>query len=211
MRSLFLALLILNGFMALMLQFSGDKGPLPAESAKESQTIQVLSSPRYLAMPTRCIELGPFGAEEINQARRLLDELSLTDRISSVDTTSVAQWLVSIPPRSTRVDALKRVRELEKLGIKDLHVLDENNPLKYAISLGVFRTQAAAQAHLADLVRKGVKGARVDEHQQRALQTAFYATDPDPATIGKLTQVKAQFAAAELRQVSCPAIKKSAN
>jgi len=42
-----------------------------------------------------------------------------------------------------------------------LFILPGDSPLKWAISLGVFKTEGGAQALLANLGRQGVRGARV--------------------------------------------------
>ncbi len=206
-----IVLVIFNVFLvlALSLRPSASPGP-PNPRALNSDLIRVLPTPRNIAVPSRCLELGPFNVQETVSARRMLDELSLSSRMSSVEIPVIAGWWVYIAPRATRAEALKRARDLEKLGVREHYVFDDSSPWKNAISLGLFKTESAAEKYLDDLGRKGVKGAKVGRQDQRVTHTVFYMTDPDAEVIARLTEVKAQFSNADLRQVSCPALRREA-
>ncbi len=70
-------------------------------------------------------------------------------------------WWVRIPPAASRAAADQRAAELRQSGINDLFVVRENGPDQSAISLGLFRTEAAARQHLIDLQRRRVNDASV--------------------------------------------------
>lgn len=207
MRAAFVVLIVLNLFLALGLVLQ-DRTPKKA-AVDNDNSIQVLPLSKYVEPPKRCVELGPFSAHEVDAVRRMLEDLALAQQLSSVENAVTAQWWVYIPSRPSHAEALRRARELEKLGVGELHVFDEASPWKYAISLGLFRSEAAAQAHLAFLQRKGVRGVKLEQQEHRLTQTVFYATDPDSETIGRLTQVKAQFGHAELRQLPCSGLRRN--
>lgn len=72
-------------------------------------------------------------------------------------------WWVFIPPLASKTDAERKAGELRRLGVTDYFVVQEPKTLRHAISLGVFSTEQAADAHLEGLRGKGVRSARVDQ------------------------------------------------
>lgn len=79
-------------------------------------------------------------------------------RHSAPDTKS---WWVFIPPQPSRTDAEKKAGELRRLGIADYFIVQEAGPNRHAISLGIFSSAPAAEAHLNALRAKGVRSALV--------------------------------------------------
>jgi len=169
-----------------------------------SNLISIVPLRDEIRVTARCVELGPFSPQEAIAARQMLAERSLSELVSSVEASFTDGWWVYIPSRANRSEALARARELGKLGVRDMHVFDEG-PYKFAISLGMFRSEVAAAEYLADLARRGVKGARSARQEQRVTSTLFHVRSQAPEVIARITEVKAQFARAELRQVACPA------
>lgn len=70
-------------------------------------------------------------------------------------------WWVRIPPSGTREAAERRVAELRGQGVSELFIVNDPGPNQYAISLGLFKTEAKAQQHLASLQAKQVRGAGI--------------------------------------------------
>lgn len=70
-------------------------------------------------------------------------------------------WWVRIPPGGGRDSAERRVAELRGQGISELFIVNDPGPNQYAISLGLFKTEAKAQQHLANLQAKQVRGAGI--------------------------------------------------
>jgi hypothetical protein len=75
--------------------------------------------------------------------------------------TTPSAWWVRIPPGGGREGAERRVAELRMLGIDDLFIVQEPGPNQFAVSLGLFKTEAKAQQHLAYLQGKRVRTASV--------------------------------------------------
>jgi len=69
-------------------------------------------------------------------------------------------WWVYIPPLTSKAEADKKTAELKKLGIEDYLVVTDSGPNRWAISLGVFSSEAGAQKRLTLLKDKGVKSAK---------------------------------------------------
>ena len=100
-----------------------------------------------------------------------------------------------------RADADKKANELRALGISDFFVVQEAGPVQFALSLGVFKTEEAANNHLAQLRSKGIRSAIVAPYGAPA--TAFVIREPGDAVTMKLAELKAEFPAAALRAVAC--------
>ncbi|MDR2366063.1 MAG: SPOR domain-containing protein [Zoogloeaceae bacterium] len=88
-------------------------------------------------------------------------------------------WWVFIPPQSDRAAAEKKADELTQLGVKDFFINNSDNQ-KFAISLGIFSGEEAAQRHLAQLREKGVRSARVGP---RRLENAQLEIRGDPLVV----------------------------
>ena len=55
--------------------------------------------------------------------------------------------------------------------------------MRNAISLGIFKTRGAAETHLAELVRQGVRSARIIGRGESAAKIAFQLRGLDDATV----------------------------
>ncbi|KAI5913104.1 SPOR domain-containing protein [Azoarcus sp. PA01] len=82
-------------------------------------------------------------------------------QIERVPTSAPSTWWVRIPPESGRDGAERKVAELRELGIRDYFIVHETGPNQFAVSLGIFKSEAKAQQHLAFLRTKRVRGAAV--------------------------------------------------
>ncbi|CAG0944668.1 MAG: hypothetical protein EFKGCFLK_00003 [Rhodocyclaceae bacterium] len=70
-------------------------------------------------------------------------------------------WWVHIPPSPNSAQADKKAAELSRLGVKDFYVVRESGPNRYAISLGLYKSEEGAKAYLNVLAGKNVKSARI--------------------------------------------------
>ena len=120
-----------------------------------------------------CTEIGPFNSTDARRFEARLTALDLGDRQSreTIQAQDVSSWLVHIPPQGSKDAADKKAAELRNLGVTNFYVINSDTPLKYAISLGVFKTESGAQAMLAQLGKQGVHSARI---APRGPQTAHY-------------------------------------
>lgn len=73
----------------------------------------------------------------------------------------VKSWWVFMPPLANKAEAEKKAGELRRLGIDEYFIVQDAGPNRYAISLGIFSSEQAAETHLAGLRAKGVRSARV--------------------------------------------------
>lgn len=77
---------------------------------------------------------------------------------------SDGSWWVFIPPQGDKKGADKKAGELQRLGVKEFFVVTEGAQ-QFAISLGVFSREEAAQKRLEQLQSQGVRSARVGPRQ----------------------------------------------
>lgn len=78
----------------------------------------------------------------------------------SAQEASGPYW-VYIPPLPTKADAERKAGELRALGITEFFIVQETGANHFAISLGVFSTEAAANERLDKLKGQGVRSAKV--------------------------------------------------
>ena len=120
-----------------------------------------------------CTEIGPLDSSDARRFEARLAALDLGDRQSrqTIQAQDVTSWLVHIPTQGSKEAADRKSAELRNLGVTNFYVINTDSPLKYAISLGVFKTESSAQAMLAQLGKQGVHTARI---APRGPQTAHY-------------------------------------
>jgi hypothetical protein len=131
-----------------------------------------------------CTEIGPFDAGDARRFEARVAALDLGDRQSrqTVQAQDVTSWLVHIPPQGSKEAADKKAAELRNLGVTNFYVMQGDSPLKYAISLGVFKTEAGAQALLAQLNKQGVHSARVAPRGPQTTHYVYRVRSLDAAT-----------------------------
>jgi hypothetical protein len=109
---------------------------------------------------------------------------------------------VFIPPAANRAAADRKVEELKALGIRDIAVVD-SGAQRFAISLGVFRTEEAAQARLDALQTQGIKTAKVGARAQSVTQTLVVVRDPPAAAIARMKDLQGGFTGTEIKIGTC--------
>lgn len=165
--------------------------PQPAAAAVEHQV---------------CLAWGPFSEQAAAQAKNALAPLKLGDNDVSIlnPATKGSSWWVYIPPQKTKQDATRKVEELKNLGIQDSFVMQDNNKWRYAVSLGVFSSQAAAGKYLAQIREKGVRSAKAGPRNQDAGHASIIIKTGGANIEAELVKLKQGFPATDLKAVPCP-------
>lgn len=142
-----------------------------------------------------CVEIASFVLADARRFEAQLATLDLGDRQSrhNLPGTEVSSYIVYIPPQGSKEGADKKVGELRALGVSNYYIIQENTPLHWGISLGVFKTETAAQNQLAALMKQGVRTARVAPRLSGSKQLAFQFRDVDAELKGKLEKIRAGF------------------
>jgi SPOR domain len=219
MRTLFFSLLLANllffgwhaGYLGPGMEKPGEPERLAQQIAPDKIRLVSADAPRRAADRPRlaCLEWGTFPAQEAERAVAVLAGLGLGERLISRKVEETAQWWVFMPPQGSKANADKKTDELTRLGITDYFVVTDEGPTKFAISLGVFRTEESAKNYLASLVAKGVKTGRTGERETKVQKTLFQIRDADDTVRARLADIRKDFAGIDLHD--CPAEAKKAD
>ena len=162
-----------------------------------------------MAIPTACLEWGIFAGPSVAKAEAALATLELpAPQVERAVADSGGYW-VYMPPLKTKTDADRKVGELKALGITEFFVVQDVGQWRYAISLGIFRTEEAAQAFLAKLKEQGVRSAVTGRRENFLKQVSFYVREPNEATVARVTALQQEFPGTEVKAGACPAAAKS--
>jgi len=166
------------------------------------QQVAALGPTKVAALADVCVEWGPFGDADRARAQADLGPLAL-GRLASLRQVAVdgAYW-VNLGALASRGAADRRATELRGQGISDVSVVDFGRG-QFTVSLGVFRTEAAATTRAETLAARGVLGTHV-EPRQGALQSTIVVRDPPQAVVVRLKELQAQYAGSDLKVGPCP-------
>ena len=146
-----------------------------------------------------CLEWGGFAGDEAVRAAAALEKFALGDKVTR-RIAGESYW-VYIPPLKTNAEAEKKAAEVKQRGIGNFSVVQDNDQWQFAISLGTFKTEEAANTHLAQLRQKGVRTAVVGP--RGAQSSTFVIRDPGDAIALKIAELKVDFPGAQLRAATC--------
>ncbi len=162
-------------------------------------------APAKLAAAAACMEWGAFAGAVVARADAAIAELALpAAQVKRVLVDASGFW-VYIPPLKSRAEAEKSGKALKELGVTEYSIVQDQTQWRHAISLGIFRTDEAAQAFLKSLQKKGVTDAVAEKRENFLKQVIFYVREPSEATVAKLAAIRATLPASEVRAVACPA------
>jgi hypothetical protein len=163
----------------------------------------VAAAPASAAAPAAaCLEWGSFTLTDAPRMEKALEPLALGDRLAQRRTEETAGWWVFIPPMGSRQAALKKASELKAFGVDEFFVMTDDSQYRWAVSLGVFRTEEAAQARLSALRTQGVRSARVGPRELIVPKIWLQVKAVDAATEARLKEIAGRIEGSELR--ACP-------
>ncbi|MEO8627579.1 MAG: hypothetical protein ABI612_05690 [Betaproteobacteria bacterium] len=210
MKALFYGLLAINLVVAGYAWFktaptNPDAGLLGKQS--NADKIHMISARPMVAPQAKvpCLEWGPFSAAELKAAQAAIETMQLGERVTTREVSVVAPFWVYIPPMNTKLEVDRKVIELERLGIRDYYAVEGQSTIKNAISLGIFKTQAAADSYLEMLKARGVRSARTGSRDHHVQQTLIVVREPDVGLTAKLAELRVQFPGSELKASRCAA------
>jgi len=230
MRALFWILLSANVVFFAMMQWGGqltaDEHAVRAQPALHEDKISLLNAPQssptatlpapapiapHHATPaqpaakpnTLCFEWGEFSGTDLARATTALSALQLGDKLSQRQIEYNIGYWVYIPPIKDKVAIAKKIAQLKARGVKEHFVVQEAGPWLNAVSLGIFKTQEAAQKFFDDLHAKGVRSAQIGERASKLKVTLFALNGLDAATGAGLAEIQKDFAESELKKIPC--------
>jgi len=177
-----------------------------ALAAERTKQIPERGKPPPKATLAACLEFGAFSPGDGARVQQALEPLTLGSRLSQRRVEEIANYWVFMPPQRSRQAANQKAAELKKLGVEDFYIVQEDSKFRFAISLGVFKTEEAARSHLAEVRKKGVRTARVDPRETSVQKVYFTVREVPEALVSKLNDLRQSFAGSELKD--CPAEEK---
>jgi len=151
----------------------------------------------------QCLEWGEFSGRGLADAQAGLASLKLGEKMSQHIVEHTGGFWVYIPPLKSYIEVQRKIAQLKKLGVEDYFVVQEEGVWLNTISLGVFRTEDAAQKFLDSLREKGVRSAKVGERMSKLKFTVFSFKDADAATVEKIRALQKGFPDSELKSTHC--------
>lgn len=160
-------------------------------------------TPPPATAPAACMEWGEFSGDDLKRTTAALAALNLGDTLSQREVEYNIGYWVYMPPQRNLVRAEKKASELKAFGVNDYYIVREAGKWQYAISLGVFKTEEAAQNYLAELRQHKVRSAVVGQRQSKLKFTVFVFRNPDPALTAKVVALQKEFPDSELKAAAC--------
>jgi SPOR domain len=156
------------------------------------------------AGPLACLEWGPIDSADALRAVRALDPLDLGTRLSQHSSSGASSWWVFIPPQGSLQAAQKKAAELKALGVEDYYVVRDQGPETWAVSLGVYHSEAAARARLDALRGQKVHSAEVGPRASKGEELWYQVRQVDATLHDKLEQIAQGFPGTGLQECSAP-------
>lgn len=169
------------------MQTSSDSATTSADHSKESV----------------CLEWGEFTDAELSSVTAMLSALQLGDKLNKSQIIHTIGYWAYIPPLKDTAAIDVKIEQLKARGISEYFVVQETGIWMNAISLGVFKTQEAAENFLGTLRSKGVRSAQVGQRNSKLKVSMLNFNEVDTATEAKLLEIQKDFSGTKLNKVSC--------
>jgi hypothetical protein len=212
MRTILLLLLLANAtlFAYTRLDTAGDgeAGRLAQQVQPDRikvltpQQVAALGPAKVAALADVCLEWGPFSDADRSRALAELEPTGLGRLLTQKRVDNATSYWVFLPRFASRAAAEARAAELRADGVRDLLIID-SGPQRLAISLGVYRTEEAATAHVAELGKLGIADAKVGPRQQVVAQTLLVVRDPAATVVAHVRALQPSFPGSEIRIGTC--------
>lgn len=218
MRAVFLLLLLGNLAFLAWAQYLR----MPVSAKEHIQQVQIMPEKiRLLAPPVAappaakvvpvvakaaaCLEWGAFIGPEVVRGDAAMAELKLpAAQVRRVVSDLNGHWVL-IPPFKSRAEVGKMTERLKGYGVTDFSIVQDPPQRQNAISLGIFRTEEAAQNLLNGLRKRGVTEATIEMREAFFRRVVFYVREPGDATVAKLSALRATMPGTDVKAVNCPA------
>jgi len=150
-----------------------------------------------------CMEWGEFSGTDLARAKQALAELKFADRLGQRTVEYSSGYWVYIPPLKSKAAVNRKIEEIKAKGIEDYFVIQDSRKWFNAISLGVFKTEEAANSFQASLKKKGLRTMRVGERKSKLKFIIFVIKRIDAAEGARLALLQKDFANSELKTIVC--------
>jgi hypothetical protein len=136
----------------------------------------------------------------IAQAKERYPELRLALKLN--ESPKNVYWVL-IPPLGNKLAADKKAAELKKRGIADFSVIPDEGPDQFAILLGLFNGEPAANDYMRELAKREVKSAKLQVRENPLDKARLEARGPADLLTKQLAELLGGQGAAKTSD--CPA------
>lgn len=148
-------------------------------------------------------EWGEFSGADLARANQALEAMKLGNRLSHRIVEQDHGYWVYIPPLKNKAEVERKIEQLKARGVEEYYVVQTDGSWQNAISLGVFKTEDAAQKYLAFLRSRTVVSAKVGERASKLRFTVFVMRDLDAAEMARLVALQKEFPDSRLTARAC--------
>ena len=188
------------------LQISPEKiRPVVSMVTSAVATTAPAAAPAALS-PTACVEWGAFGGPDVARADGALLALALPAEAVQRRVLDIDGYWVHMPAFKTKAEVDRKLGELKALGVTEFFVVQDAGPWRNAVSLGLFKSEDAANAELERLRKLGVRSAVVTRREKFLKQVSYFVREPSAATIARITELQRDFPTTEIKAASCPEV-----
>jgi hypothetical protein len=173
---------------------------LPGKAANSSPASPVAVAPP-VPVPG-CFEWGSFAAADAARAKAALDRIGLEALAKQQSPQEAVRYWVYIPQQKTLEKAQAKVDEIKALGIDESFIIQEPK-WRYAISLGIFKSEALATKFVDELHSRGINTAVKGQRNHEAGQTGYTVKNVTPMQSDEIAKLKPEFPGSELKQIDC--------
>ena len=124
--------------------------------------------------------------------------------MAAVQGEEAAGWWVFMPPQANRQGAVQKVEEIKRLGIEEYFIVQEDPKFRFAISLGVFRTEEAARNKLEQLQGRGVRTARIGPRSTPVVRVSLQLRDVLENAQSKVIELGKDFPGTVFKDCAAP-------
>jgi hypothetical protein len=174
--------------------------PAMADFSSSSQLSDAIENP---PRDRKCLYWGEFSGAGFANAQQRLSTLNLGARLQVRHIEHAGGFWVYMAPLNDQTAVQRKIAQLKALGVTDYFVVQEAGEWQRAISLGVFRTELAANNYLANLRKLGVRTAKVGERKSKLGLTQFVISDVGGGVESKVRGFQKEFPDSELKLSDC--------
>ncbi|MGI4847957.1 MAG: SPOR domain-containing protein [Janthinobacterium lividum] len=171
----------------------------PAEVTPESAAKVATKATAVAPALVACTEIGNFLASDASRFEARLARLEIPQQPSRREFRDGMNYMVMLPPAGGKEGADRKLLELRGKGITDFFVIQENTPRRWGISLGLFKSEEAANAHAAEMAKKGLGGTRVIVYNAGVVKTVYQLRNLEPQMVTGIERMLSGFPKQEMR------------
>ena len=155
------------------------------------------------SVPPTCMEWGEFSSGDLQRVDKLLAAIKLTDKTKQRIVEYNTGYWVYIAPLKTPAQVKQKIAQLKALDIEDYFIVKESGLWKNSISLGIFKSEDAANKYLAKLHDQGVRSAKIGPRASKFKFSIFVLNRLDNAQATQVAALRKGFPDSELKSVPC--------